>query len=35
MDELGLEVPAVVQRLATGQKLSGEQGNIGRYFVAR
>ncbi|MBI5536674.1 MAG: 3-hydroxyacyl-CoA dehydrogenase family protein [Deltaproteobacteria bacterium] len=35
MNELGLKVPAVVQDLPDGQKLSGQHSNIGRYFVAK
>jgi 3-hydroxyacyl-CoA dehydrogenase len=35
MNELGLKVPAVVRALGEGRKLSGQQGNIGRYFVAK
>jgi 3-hydroxyacyl-CoA dehydrogenase len=35
MNELGLKVPAVVRALGEGRMLSGQQGNIGRYFAAK
>jgi len=35
MHALGLPVPRILESMDSGAKLSGEIGNIGRFFIAK